>query len=53
METKALVKSLMVSYFVVSFYPRDGLDEIWDPFESDPEYFLPTLSCLTKCSAIT
>ena len=26
----SLVMSLMVSYFVLSFFPRDILDEIWD-----------------------
>ena len=26
----SLVISLMVSYFVLSFFPRDVLDEIWD-----------------------
>ena len=26
----SLVMSLMVSYFVLSFFPRDVLDEIWD-----------------------
>ena len=25
-----LVMSLMVSYFALSFFPRDVLDEIWD-----------------------
>ena len=25
-----LVMSLMVSYFVLSLFPRDVLDEIWD-----------------------
>ena len=26
----SLVKYLMVSYFVLSFFPRDVLDEVWD-----------------------
>ena len=26
----SLVMSLMVSYFALSFFPRDVLDEIWD-----------------------
>ena len=26
----SLVMSLMVSYFVLSFFPRDVSDEIWD-----------------------
>ena len=26
----SLVMSLMVSYFVLSFFPRDILDEIWN-----------------------
>ena len=26
----SLVMSSMVSYFVLSFFPRDVLDEIWD-----------------------
>ena len=26
----SLVMSLMVSYFVLSFFPRDVLDENWD-----------------------
>ena len=26
----SLVMSLVVSYFVLSFFPRDVLDEIWD-----------------------
>ena len=29
----------MVSYFVLSFFPRDVLDEIWDRGESAPENF--------------
>ena len=35
----SLVMSLMVSYFVLSFFPRDVLDEIWDRIESIPENF--------------
>ena len=30
----SLVMSLMVSYFVLSSYARDVLDEIWDKIES-------------------
>ena len=26
----SLLMSLMVSYFVLSFFPRDVMDEIWD-----------------------
>ena len=37
-----LVMSLMVSYFVQSFFPQDVLDEIWVFTESVPEDF----SCL-------
>ena len=33
------VMSLMVSYFVLFFFPRDYLDEIWDKIESVPENF--------------
>ena len=29
--------------FVLSFFPLDVLDEIWDLIESVPEGFLPTL----------
>ena len=39
----SLVVSLMVSYFVPSFFPRDVLNEIWDLTESVPENF-PTYS---------
>ena len=35
----SLVMSLMVSYFVLSFFPRDVLDEIWEWIESVPENF--------------
>ena len=35
--------SLMVSYFVLSFFSRNVLDEMWDGFESVPETF-PTCS---------
>ena len=38
--------SMMVSYFVLSFFPRDVLDEIWDRTESVPENF-PTYSRVT------
>ena len=30
----SLVMFLKVSYFVLSFFPRDVLDEIWDKIES-------------------
>ena len=30
----SLVMSLMMSYFVLSFFPRDVFDEIWDLIES-------------------
>ena len=32
----SLVMSLMVSYFVLSFFPRDVWDEIWNRIESVP-----------------
>ena len=35
----SLVISLMISYFVLSFFPRDVLDEVWDKIESVPETF--------------
>ena len=35
----SLVMSLMVSYFVQSFFPRDVLDEIWDRIESVSDNF--------------
>ena len=35
----SLVMFFMVSYFVLSFFPRDILDEIWDGNESVPEDF--------------
>ena len=35
----SLLMSLLVSCFVLSFFPRDVLDEIWDWFESVPENF--------------
>ena len=38
----SLVVSLMAS-FVLSFFPLDVLDEIWDLIESVSEGFLPTL----------
>ena len=37
----SLVMSSVVSYFVLSFFPCDVLDEIWDAIESVPEN-LPT-----------
>ena len=41
----SLVASLMASFCaVLSFFPLDGLDEIWDLIESDSEGFL-TYSC--------
>ena len=33
----SLVMSLTVSYFVMSLFPRDVLDEIWDYIESVPK----------------
>ena len=39
--------SLMVSYFVLSFFPRDVLDEIWDRTESFPMNF-PAYSFIVK-----
>ena len=39
----SLVMSLM-AFFVLSFFPRDVLDEIWDLIESVSEGF-PTYSC--------
>ena len=35
----SLVMSLMASFFVLSFFPRDVLDEIWDLIESVSEGF--------------
>ena len=35
----SLVMSLMLSYFVLSFFPRDVLIDIWDSIESVPEDF--------------
>ena len=43
-----LLMSLMVSYFVLSFFPRDVLDEIWDCIESVPENFPTYLYILLK-----
>ena len=44
----SLVMSLMVSYFTLSLFPRDGLAEIWDFIESVsegfPSYFFITIS---------
>ena len=39
----SLVVSLVVSYLVLSFLPRDALDKIWDRIVSVPETF-PTYS---------
>ena len=39
----SLVMSSMVFYFVLSFFPRDVSDEIWDRIESVSENF-PTYS---------
>ena len=39
----ALVMSLMGS-LVLSFFPRDVLDEIWDFIEAVSEVFLPALT---------
>ena len=35
----------MMPFFVLSFFPRDVLDEIWDLIESVSEGF-PTYSCM-------
>ena len=35
----SLVMSLLVSYFVLSLFPRDVLDEIWDLIESVSDGF--------------
>ena len=40
----SMVMPLMVYYFVLPFFPRDVLDEIWDSIESVPENF-PTYFC--------
>ena len=45
----SLVVSLMAS-FVLSFFPLDVLDEIWDLIESVSEGFLPTLTSPYKRS---
>ena len=34
----------LMALFVLSFFPRDVLDEIWDLIESVSEGFLPTLT---------
>ena len=52
----SLVVSLMAS-FVLSFFPLDVLDEIWDLIESVLRDFLPTLrsnfgSLLLVCSSV-
>ena len=44
----SLVVSLMAS-FVLSFFPLDVLDEIWDLIESVSEGFL-TYSCIAETS---
>ena len=36
----SLVVSLMASFFLLSFFPLDVLDEIWDLIESVSEGFL-------------
>ena len=36
----SLVVSLMASFFVLSFFPLDVLDEIWDVIESVSKGFL-------------
>ena len=43
----ALVVSLMAS-FVLSFFPLDVLDEIWDLIESDSEGFLTYFCDITN-----
>ena len=40
----SLLKSLVMFYFVLSFFPRDVLGEIWDRIESVPETS-PTYPC--------
>ena len=40
----SLLMSLMVSYFVLSFFPRDVLDEIWNELSRFLRLFLPTLT---------
>ena len=35
---------------MLSFFPRDVLDEIWDLIESVSEGFLPTLKAYIFCS---
>ena len=42
----SLVVSSIMSYCVLSFFPRDVLDEIWDGTESVPEKF-PAYSFIT------
>ena len=44
----SLVMFLKVSYFVLSFFPRDVLDEIWDYIESVPENISPYFSCRAR-----
>ena len=49
----SLVMSLMAS-FVLSFFPLDVLDEIWDLIESVSEEFLPTLVFMSRtCTKIS
>ena len=45
----SLVISLMVAYFVLSFFPRDVLDEILHLIES----FLPTFLYVTDAQTVT
>ena len=41
----SLVMFILFIFFLLSFFPRDVLDEIWDLIESVSEGFLPTLDC--------
>ena len=46
--------SSVVSYFMLSFFPCDVLDEIWDAIESVPEnlptyFYTITKGYLTRC----
>ena len=42
-------RSLVMSYFVLSFFPQDVLDEIWGLIELVLTIFLPTLSATVDC----
>ena len=47
----SLVISLVVSCLVLSFFPRDVLDEIWNLIESAPEDFSYLLFHVSKLNA--